>query len=327
MIGGAILLYHRVIELPTDPQLLCVSRANFAEHLRTLNRVATPMSIRQMLDLAAADRLPERAVAITFDDGYWDNFQHARPLLAQANVPATIFATGAHTDTLREFFWDDLERIFLRPNTLPQHLELRVGDAAYAADLGGVATYDVAAFAQDCHWDVTMPTAPSARQQIYRDLCDLLYKASVAGREEALAALHDWSGLGAVGRKSHRMATTAELAAAKSDPLIEVGAHTQLHPRLAGESLAHQAEQIGRGDGGFSYPFGTRHDYTADTVERVRSAGYRYACSNFNGLVTRATDRFQLPRFIVRNWDGLTFERQLDAFFAWQPRSKATQPM
>jgi peptidoglycan/xylan/chitin deacetylase (PgdA/CDA1 family) len=322
MTQGVILLYHRVIELPTDPQLLCVSRAHFADHLRVLNRVAAPMSVTQMLELSAADRLPERAVAITFDDGYWDNFHAARQLLTQADVPATIFATTAHTDSQREFFWDDLDRIFLRPNTLPQRLALSVGAEAFTADLQNVATYSVEAFAQDCHWDVTMPTAPSPRQQVYRDLCALLHTATVAERKVALEALHDWSGLGSAGRASHRMATSGELAA-MADGRIEIGAHTNDHARLASESPAVQAEQIGRGSGGFSYPFGTRHDYTADTVAIVRAARYRYACSNFNGLVDRETDRYQLPRFIVRSWDGLTFERQLNQFFAWQPRVKA----
>ena len=320
---GAILLYHRVIELPTDPQLLTVSRAHFADHLRVLNRVAAPMSVSQMLDLSAADRLPERAVAITFDDGYWDNFHAARQLLGQANVPATIFATTAHTDSQREFFWDDLDRIFLRPNTLPQRLTLTVGGEAFTADLQNAATYSVEAFAQDCHWDVTMPTAPSPRQQAYRDLCALLHSATVAAREVALKALHEWSGLGLVGRASHRMATSSELAAAGADGRIQIGAHTIDHARLASESPAVQAKQLGRGSGGFSYPFGTRRDYTADTVALVRAAGYRYACSNFNGLVNRETDPYQLPRFIVRNWDGLTFERQLEKFFAWQPRMKS----
>ncbi|HEV7297980.1 MAG TPA: polysaccharide deacetylase family protein [Tepidisphaeraceae bacterium] len=321
MIGGTILLYHRVIELPTDPQLLCVSRANFAEHLRTLKRVAAPMSLAVMLELAAAGRLPERAVAITFDDGYWDNLRHALPLLRAANVPATIFATSGLTDTQREFFWDDLERIFLRPNTLPQKLIVAVGRERYAIDLQSTATYSPDAFAQDCHWDVTMPTAPSPRQKVYRELCGLLHRATVADRAAAMAALHDWSGLGSAGRESHRMMTAPELAEAEADPLLEFGGHTIAHPRLSNESPVAQQLEIGSGRRGFSYPFGTRHDYTRETVDLLKTAGYAYACSNFNGQVTRETDPFQLPRFLVRNWDGLAFEQQLEAFFAWQPRT------
>ena len=90
-----ILLYHRVVPtLPQhDPTRNCVSSAAFAGHLRWLARRGYRSLALADVDayLAGGAVLPRRAVAITFDDGYEDNYTHAWPLLQRYGFAATVF--------------------------------------------------------------------------------------------------------------------------------------------------------------------------------------------------------------------------------------------
>src|SRR5215831_13125303 len=78
-----ILLYHRVSDLPSDPHLLSVTTAHFAEHLSMLRRYTCPMPLRDIVRGLRDNNVPRRAVVVTFDDGYADNLHNAKPLLGR----------------------------------------------------------------------------------------------------------------------------------------------------------------------------------------------------------------------------------------------------
>jgi len=46
-------------------------------------------------------------------------------------------------------------------------------------------------------------------------------------------------------------------------------------------------------------------------VNMVRDTGFDRACSNFPGVVSVETTRYQLPRMHVQDWNGDEFARQL----------------
>ncbi len=313
--GGIILLYHRVTRLATDPQLLAVSPEHFAEHLELLKRIARPMRLGEMVSRARHGEDLNGAVAITFDDGYADNLLEAGPILKAADVPATVFVAAGGIDSTREFFWDELDRILLQPGGLPEKLRVEVGEVRYETNMGAAVNYSREEWERFRHWNVTMEDNPTARQRVYREVCGLIHQMTSAQREIALGQILKWSGLESVGRLTHRMMTAEQLRELALGGLIEVGGHTVSHPLLSAESVADQTREISEGKvaieeilgspvRSFSYPFGGRRDYTADTMAVVKEAGFEYACSNFRGMVTAETDPFQLPRMIVRDWSA-----------------------
>jgi peptidoglycan/xylan/chitin deacetylase (PgdA/CDA1 family) len=321
-----ILLYHRINSLASDPQLLCVSPEHFAEHLQIFRKLAAPQSLETILNAAGED--PKPRIALTFDDGYADNATQAAPLLHQYDIPATIFATTALTGTREEFFWDELEQIFLEPGQLPDRLS--VGD--YQADLKDAASYSETDFSRHSAWNVLEPLNPTTRQKIYRELTALIHKLPIAQRNLTMAAVRSWARQFKSTRQTHCMMSPELLREVSSSSLIAIGGHTVDHPVLSDEDPQSQRHQIvenkaaieeiiGRPISAFAYPFGTRKDYTQLTISLVKEAGYALACSNFPGRVSIASDPHQLPRHLVRNWPGAEFERRLRGWLSAAPNT------
>jgi peptidoglycan/xylan/chitin deacetylase (PgdA/CDA1 family) len=323
--GALILLYHRVAELPSDPQRVCVTRQHFAEHLEILRESARPMELREMVRALRDNKLPRRAVVLTFDDGYADNLLNGKPLLERHDVPSTFFVTTGYLGHDREFWWDELERLFLQPGTLPQQLCLAINGRPHQWNLGEGAHYSADAYRRNCTWNVEKQENPTPRQHVYRSLCSLLCALPDREQRTVLDALMAWAGTEPVWRPTHRTLTPDEVCHLAKDGHVEVGSHTVTHPILSSLLPAEQREEaqgsktcleeiLGRPVTSFAYPYGTRSDYTAETVDIVREAGYDRACSNFDGLVRQGTDPWQLPRFLVRDWDGEEFTSRLTAW-------------
>ena len=114
--GYYIVMYHRVLE-PDERRarldyFLYLSRACFRRHIAFFKRRCAPMALAEMVERIRRGERPERPyVAITFDDGYRDNFEFVAPWLAGEGVPATYFlATGFIDQPARVPWWDRLIR-------------------------------------------------------------------------------------------------------------------------------------------------------------------------------------------------------------------------
>lgn len=317
-----ILIYHRVATEPIDPLLLCVEPAHFAEHLEVLSRKYRPMALTELLLLKSRSRLPARSFVITFDDGYADNLYQARPVLEKYAVPATVFVVAGDQQVEGSFWWDELARLLLTPGTLPQRLSLCLGGQDFQWDLSAAAIYGKSEYARYLNWSVQETVDPTPRHTLYRQLHERLRVLSFAEQGRSLEQLRAWAGCGEGAHTPAARLTRDETLALAADGLVDIGAHTATHPVLATLPEAVQASELkssrscledllGRPVTTFSYPYGRRQDYTCATVAAVRAAGFVGACANFPGPVQRATDPYQLPRLLVRNWNGDEFAREL----------------
>ena len=295
------LLYHRFAEGGPDPIGLCVSPSNFEEQLAVLRNEYDVVPLAQVAEALAADETNGGGrIAITIDDGYVDNLTTGVPLIVAAGLPATLFASTAHIETGRRFFWDEMQRLLTGPGSRPKQLELD-------GQTWATATAD-------------------DREHTRKELHRLFQPRSWPEIEQALEVLREWAAE-AAGEppESTRPLTVDELRRLADTPGLEIGAHTRDHVNLGHQSadeIRAQVERsrddlaawLGSPPRAFSYPFGIpRHDVTDDARSIVARAGFRCAVVNQPVPVEARDDVFAIPRLVVPDVGG-------DEFRAWLER-------
>jgi peptidoglycan/xylan/chitin deacetylase (PgdA/CDA1 family) len=316
---AVILLYHRVTESASDPCLLRVTPQHFAEHLQVIRAIGHPMRLDVLAGNVRARNIPARAICITFDDGYQDNLSIAKPLLERYDVPATVFMTTGTSGRSREFWWDELERIFLQPGHLPTRLALHVDGQFLYGDLGESSIYSEADFRRDKDWNMLVPGEPTPRHTMFRAVYHRVMQRSTVDQQQVLDRLLHWAGMTPVVRMTHRALEPHEVVELVRGGLVEIGAHTVTHPALSTQPAAVQWAEIrqskldleawlGRPINSFAYPYGL---YSEPSVTAVRESGFKYACACLSRTVQWNSNLFLLPRLTVLNWDGDEFARQL----------------
>lgn len=331
-----ILLYHSIEKLAVDPWGVRVKPRNFLEHMAVLGEHCHPMRLTELDAALQADRFKPRSVIVTFDDGYVDNFVHALPAMQRYRVPGTVFVSSSYVGSADEYWWDELERLTLQPGVLPRRVALTVAGKALEWSLEDDAEFTpMQALKRRRNRWFAYEAARTPRQRLFQELWAALRAApNVIERERALDDLRRMAKPSVAPRATHRCCNADQVRQLHASGLIEIGAHTVHHPSLGHISREEQRQEIFESKRAletmlqvpvtsFSYPFGTRIDYSQVTIDLLKEAGFQRTCSNFPDPVTSSVDRFQLPRVVVQDWDGQRFLRELQAWFRRYSRASA----
>jgi len=281
-----IINYHRVLAQP-DPLLDSEPTVEtFRWQMNLLARCFNVLPLAEAVERLEQGRLPPRAVAITFDDGYRSLHDLALPVLREFGLPATVFVTSGHMADASSM-WNDIILEAVRRLPGPQ-IDLR----PIGLDVYPLAT----------------PEQRKNSASLLTERCKYLEPAQ---RATMLAHLQEQVST----NLSECLMLTEEMIANLIAHGIDIGGHTVTHPILARlDDAAAQREiednkrdlesVIGRPVELFAYPNGK---YGADFDERhasmVRAAGYRAAFTTATGAAAQHHDPFQLPR--GRPWDTL----------------------
>ena len=122
--SGVVLLYHHVST--HTPPSTSISPEDFRAHLEYLRENSfSVLPLPEMMDKIRQQLpLPDRAVAITFDDGYISIYENAFPLLQEFSMPFTLFLSTNPIDNNQPGYlnWDQVRELSAAGVQIANHL-------------------------------------------------------------------------------------------------------------------------------------------------------------------------------------------------------------
>lgn len=269
---GLIYMLHRVLperNEPFQPNHFLEVTPDFLEHVieRTREAGVEFVSLDEAHDRLKRRAFDRRFAAMTFDDGYRDNVEHALPILKRHGVPFTVYASSGITDGTCELWWIAVERIVAAHDRVVVEFEGHVEslDCADTAE-------KFAAHRRLCHW-LSMQLDEQAQRRAIRKLAaDHGLDLDVMCRSLAM----DWD----------------ELRALAGEPLATIGAHTLSHHAVARLSAEEAERQIGADADRLEVELGARPAHFAYPYGSAVAAGPRdFAIADKLGFKTAVTTR------------------------------------
>ena len=306
-----VLMYHRV--LPKDSPVrvreepgMYVSPETLDLHLTELKRRFELVHLDEWLRRAREGLpLPRLACAITFDDGWRDNYEFGLPVLVKHNAPATIFLVSSYVGTAQQF-WPNrlmslLDKAFAEP-----------GSVDFPEPLGGIVK----------------PILMQARQRglLRAEDIDRAIQGAKGLDEEQIRSLVEQTGKSCGDPPgAAEILSWPEVEQMAATGLVRFGSHTMTHLRLGGRIPSQELEReiagsrsrlldrLGQEIDLFCYPNGETSPEAVDWVRRH----YLGAVTTRTGWHTADRDPHLIRRIGVHEDVSDTREATLALVSGW----------
>jgi peptidoglycan/xylan/chitin deacetylase (PgdA/CDA1 family) len=313
-----VLMYHRVARLETDPWQLAVDPENFEQQLQVLQKKFHVVPVNELIGQLQQGSIEHNCVCVTFDDGYCDNFLHAKPLLEKYECPAAFFIASEYIGRKQLFWWDELQQLLLGSYALPPIFSLVIQGEQLVYHLDDDAVLNREKIQRQRLW-VAPDGAPNRRCELYMLVWTKLKPLPHADLQQALYRIRLWAGSIDGFNPQDLPLSHLQLKELAGHPLFHIGLHTATHSSLPFQTnevqrleisnnrdalyqLCHCASKI------LTYPYGDCNDATIKAVKEAHLTGAFSTCGR---TVTKRSDLYNLGRFQVYNWNGQEFEKQL----------------
>jgi peptidoglycan/xylan/chitin deacetylase (PgdA/CDA1 family) len=258
-----ILMYHRIL---SDEFINGLAPHEFEKQIAYISKHFNVIPIDQLLNNAKNNCIAPSSIALTFDDGHYDFYTHAWPILKKYKVAASLYITTGFVDGTT-WLWPDLLKYILLNSNI---------SSLFIPNLGEISTEKNAHYAS---WhrlgDHCLTLATNERNKL---LLKLAEEANVPILNSPQSPFH--------------AVTWPQLTEMVNEGLA-VGSHTVTHPILSSLSveelhyeLATSAitihQHLGIPPTGICYPNGRPEDINEDVIKTAKQLGYTYGLMGRN---------------------------------------------
>lgn len=291
-----ILAYHRIVEINDeskfdfDAELISATPSDFKWQMEHLKQFYNPITFADVIDCMEEGRdLPERAVIITFDDGFDDNYHQAFPILQELKIPATFFISTGYIGQSKTFWFDRV--VFLLKKSTLENLSL-----------------------DNNRLQVTLSQNSLNRGDACHQVLEYLKRQNNDRRLEIIDELFEVVGGGAYENSSQSRPMEWEHVQEMADKGMEIGSHCVSHPILSMltpqelsaelvQSKLQIEKKINKPCQVISYPAGNDYAFNSIVKNLTRESNYKMGCSYINGInVFPIPDAFGLLRLHIERY-------------------------
>ncbi len=289
-----ILAYHRISDyepnsLNNDIELISATPKIFEEQLRYIDKHYTPITFSELEHYTQIrKKVPTKKpqIIITFDDGFYDNYEYAYPLLKKYNMPATFFLVTSAIDNQMPLWFDYIAYMIMTY----EHETLILNKKKYTLSYNRA---EKRKFIEKLLLDLR-PINNTSRLQIIDEL------------EQQTGCLNKYL-------KYVRYLGWNEIKEMSCSGM-EFGSHSLTHPILSSINekelynevkLSKEAieENLNKPCDIFSYPVGGYEEYNKCAIKALYNCNYKYACTYEPGINKLPIyDRFQLKRIHIERY-------------------------
>lgn len=290
-------MYHRIIDDTFDPYSTIVNINKFEGQVKYLKRNYNVIPFEE-IGTYKSNGLPY--VVITFDDGYVDNYRYAAPILEKYQMPAIFFVTTEKIGGNSELWDNDFIRILLYKTTNEKTLRID------SKKIFKITESDLNESIYDIH-DYLIKLDNKTRGEIIKNM-EAVFKPSIDVRE------------------NYRIMNEHELREIDASNYLTIGNHGYSHSRMTSETNEGQKEELiestnrltqilGRQIDMYSFPFGGQKDCSEYALNLLKELNYKCVARTDRGQINKKTNKFNIPRWNVGNWDEDEFANRINSFF------------
>jgi peptidoglycan/xylan/chitin deacetylase (PgdA/CDA1 family) len=284
--SAAVLMYHAVTASPLAVEDWCfIEERSFRAQMHYLKKHCRVVPLRE-LPQAIASRPTRPIVALTFDDGFRNNFSVAFPVLSALALPATIFLAT-------DFIGSEDTLWFCRINAALTRTALT------RLDWDG-ESYDLS--------DAAARARAHARFQVR--LKQFPHPELLTRTAQLIKALGDTPDRPVPHDSPYRMLAAQEVRQMADSELIDFGGHTCSHAILSGLGAAQRSREVLTSMANverltakpctlFAYPNGRLIDYGPCDLETLRGRHTQLAVTTVTGPNDAAVPPLELRRYMV----------------------------